>query len=170
MSNMPIYPMYNANLHQALTQLHIAQIRADKCACTKKEERILMDCAYAFTQMAINKVEGKEIENMGKTMDILKAAMKAIGEGLAEGTEAAALEAMRHPEPKKVQEEPKTNEDEIVLTAEMLNKLYYMSADKLRIIFQGKKVRIANDPKVYDAMYYLNREKLSAIFGDGDGR
>lgn len=67
----------------------------------------------------------------------------------------------------KVNNETENSKVEI-LTAEKLEKLYWMSADKLALIYGNgtKKVQLDDDPEVYDKLFWFSKDKLKAIFGD----
>ena len=59
-------------------------------------------------------------------------------------------------------------EEEEVLTAEILEHLYYMNSSQLRTIYKNgqRKVRIADDPEAYSYLSHMNSSQLAAIFGD----
>lgn len=58
-------------------------------------------------------------------------------------------------------------DEEIVLTGEMMRRIKWMNSGQLRVIFEGKKVRVGSDPEVWDRLKWMNEDQLEAIFGKG---
>ena len=58
-------------------------------------------------------------------------------------------------------------DEEIVLTGEIMRRIKWMNSGQLRVIFEGKKVRVGSDPEVWDRLKWMNEDQLEAIFGKG---
>lgn len=86
-------------------------------------------------------------------------------EGLSKGAQKVAntLKNVTVPEKTKEEETPY-----ILITAEKLKYLQWMSTDKLKTIFHnGKaKVKLADDPNVFSILQWMSVDKLKAIFGE----
>lgn len=99
---------------------------------------------------------------MGKKFDTFtrgtKAVFKAIGQGLCEG---ARLYEESHPA-----EMPVPMQVDVTLNVEALQNLKSMNSFQLEKLFKGKRVHLADDPKVYQELKHFNTFQLEAIFGE----
>ena len=91
--------------------------------------------------------------------------LNEIFEGLSKGAQKVAESLKSVTVPEKIKEE---DTPYILLTAEKLKHLQWMSTDKLEVIFHHGKanVRLDDNPEVFSILQWMGTDKLKAIFGE----
>ena len=99
------------------------------------------------------------------TKRTIGALAKGVSDGIDHMIEIQEENRKRYSEAEKGK--PLDTDEEIVLTSEMMKRIKWMSTGQLRVIFEGKKVRIGSDPEVWDKLKWMSEDQLEAIFGKG---